>query len=93
MEISDARFFKTIPAPNLLFTCDIVHLERLGAMPEETIRFYVAQLSSALAFLHDNNIMHRLVYSLSFSSRIRVCLFHLPLFTSLTSWFQGFEAR
>lgn len=32
-------------------------------MPEETVRFYVAQLSSALSFLHDMGIMHRCVYS------------------------------
>lgn len=38
-----------------------VHLERLSSIAEEIVRFYVAQLSSALAFLHDNNIMHRLV--------------------------------
>ena len=36
-----------------------VHLERLGSMPEETVRFYLAQLSSALAFLHEMGIMHR----------------------------------
>ena len=36
-----------------------VHLDRLGSMPEDTVRFYMAQLSSALAFLHDSNIMHR----------------------------------
>jgi hypothetical protein len=39
----------------------LVHLERLGSMPEETVRFYVAQLSSALAFLHEMGIMHRFV--------------------------------
>lgn len=37
----------------------LVHLERLGSMSEETVRFYIAQLSSALAFLHDMGIMHR----------------------------------
>jgi serine/threonine protein kinase len=46
----------------------VVHLERLGSLPEETVRFYVAQLSSALAFLHDNGIMHRSVfYTIPFS--------------------------
>lgn len=38
-----------------------VHLDRLGTLPETTIRFYVAELSSALAFLHENHIMHRCV--------------------------------
>jgi serine/threonine protein kinase len=36
-----------------------VHLERLGSMPEDCVRFYVAQLSSGLSFLHDKGIMHR----------------------------------
>jgi len=51
---------------NCFFVIDLMlggdlrfHLERLGSLQEEVVRFYVAQLSSALAFLHDNNIMHR----------------------------------
>ncbi|KAF8638954.1 hypothetical protein AX16_010428 [Volvariella volvacea WC 439] len=51
---------------NCFFVLDLMlggdlrfHLERLGSMSEDVVRFYVAQLSSALAFLHDNNIMHR----------------------------------
>jgi len=51
---------------NCFFVLDLMlggdlrfHLERLGSMPEETVRFYVAQLSSALAFLHEMGIMHR----------------------------------
>jgi len=36
-----------------------VHLDRLGSLPEETVRFYMAELSSALCFLHDKHIMHR----------------------------------
>ncbi|KAG7093891.1 hypothetical protein E1B28_007530 [Marasmius oreades] len=35
------------------------HLERLGSLSEEVVRFYVAQLSSALTFLHEAGIMHR----------------------------------
>ncbi|KAF5383674.1 hypothetical protein D9615_003670 [Tricholomella constricta] len=53
---------------NCFFVLDLMlggdlrfHLERLGSLQEETVRFYLAQLSSALAFLHDNNIMHRSV--------------------------------
>ena len=38
-----------------------VHLERLGCLPEESVRFYVAQLSSALSYLHESHIMHRSV--------------------------------
>lgn len=51
---------------NCFFVLDLMlggdlrfHLERLGSMPEEVIRFYVAQLASAVQFLHENNIMHR----------------------------------
>jgi serine/threonine kinase 32 len=46
--------------PTLLHLAQ-VHLERLGSLPEDTVRFYVAQLSSALAYLHDMGIMHRCV--------------------------------
>ncbi|KAJ8516872.1 hypothetical protein ONZ45_g5877 [Pleurotus djamor] len=51
---------------NCFFVLDLMlggdlrfHLERLGSLSEETVRFYVAQLSSALAFLHESKIMHR----------------------------------
>lgn len=36
-----------------------VHLERLGALPEEVVKFYVAEIGSALAFLHEHRIIHR----------------------------------
>jgi serine/threonine kinase 32 len=49
--------------PLLLLTPYQVHLERHGSLPEETVRLYVAQLSSALSFLHDAHIMHRCVLS------------------------------
>lgn len=38
-----------------------VHLERLGSLSEETVRFYVAEIGSALSFLHDKRIIHRFV--------------------------------
>ncbi|KAG6899874.1 hypothetical protein C0993_005844 [Termitomyces sp. T159_Od127] len=51
---------------NCFFVLDLMlggdlrfHLERLGSLSEEVVRFYVAQLSSALSFLHESNIMHR----------------------------------
>ncbi|KAF8737749.1 hypothetical protein AX14_012321 [Amanita brunnescens Koide BX004] len=51
---------------NCFFVLDLMlggdlrfHLERMGSMSEEAVRFYVAQISSALAYLHENNIMHR----------------------------------
>lgn len=39
----------------------IVHLERLGSLTEATVRFYMAELSSALSFLHEKRIIHRYV--------------------------------
>lgn len=51
---------------NCFFVLDLMlggdlrfHLERLGAMDEGTVRFYTAELSSALAFLHEKRIIHR----------------------------------
>lgn len=52
---------QSLLSSSLLAHSSLVHLERLGSMPEDVIRFYVAQLSSAVQFLHDNNIMHRFV--------------------------------
>jgi serine/threonine kinase 32 len=31
----------------------------MGSFPEDTVRFYVAQIASALDFLHENRIIHR----------------------------------
>lgn len=42
-----------------LFKSHLVHLERLGSLPEDTVRFYVAEIGSALSFLHQHRIMHR----------------------------------
>ncbi|KAI0791634.1 AGC/YANK protein kinase [Irpex lacteus] len=51
---------------NCFFVLDLMlggdlrfHLERLGSLSEETVRFYVAEISSALSFLHDKKIIHR----------------------------------
>ncbi|KAI9508187.1 AGC/YANK protein kinase [Russula earlei] len=51
---------------NCFFVLDLMlggdlrfHLDRLGSLSEETVRFYMAQLSSALCFLHEKHIMHR----------------------------------
>ncbi|KDQ61652.1 hypothetical protein JAAARDRAFT_54998 [Jaapia argillacea MUCL 33604] len=51
---------------NCFFVLDLMlggdlrfHLERLGSLPEETVRYYVAEISSALSFLHENRIIHR----------------------------------
>jgi serine/threonine protein kinase len=38
----------------------IVHLERKGHLPEEVVRFWVAELASALEYLHRQRIIHRL---------------------------------
>lgn len=42
-----------------MFKHYIVHLERLGSLTEDTVRFYMAELSSAVAFLHEKKIIHR----------------------------------
>ena len=51
---------------NCFFVLDLMlggdlrfHLERLGSLPEEVVRFYIAEIGSALCFLHENHIMHR----------------------------------
>jgi len=51
---------------NCFFVLDLMlggdlrfHLERLGSLPEDTVRFYVAEIASALVFLHQSRIMHR----------------------------------
>ncbi|CDO77658.1 hypothetical protein BN946_scf184969.g9 [Trametes cinnabarina] len=51
---------------NCFFVLDLMlggdlrfHLERLGSLPEDVVRFYVAEISSALAFLHERKIIHR----------------------------------
>jgi len=51
---------------NCFFVLDLMlggdlrfHLERLGSLPEDAVRFYMAELSSALSFLHEKRIIHR----------------------------------
>lgn len=51
---------------NCFFVLDLMlggdlrfHLERLGSLSEEAVRFYIAELSSAIAFLHEKKIIHR----------------------------------
>jgi len=40
-----------------------VHLERKGTLAEHVVRFWVAELASALAYLHRRRIVHRSVLS------------------------------
>lgn len=47
-----------------------VHLERLGSLNEETVRFYVAEIGSALAFLHEKKIIHRCAVSSVFIKKL-----------------------
>ncbi|CDH59819.1 agc yank protein kinase [Lichtheimia corymbifera JMRC:FSU:9682] len=35
------------------------HLDRMGAFPEDYVRFYAAEISCALNYLHRKNIIHR----------------------------------
>lgn len=57
LDVRCARFLR----PLRLARFNPVHLERLGSLPEDTVRFYVAEIASALAFLHEHRIMHRYV--------------------------------
>ena len=36
-----------------------VHLDRAGAMPEEVVRFYVAEIAMVVDYLHRKKIVHR----------------------------------
>ncbi|TDL23578.1 kinase-like protein [Rickenella mellea] len=51
---------------NCFFVLDLMlggdlrfHLERLGSLSEDTVRFYIAEIGSAIAFLHEKKIIHR----------------------------------
>lgn len=59
MAICDVRL--SFPATLYTLNSILVHLERIGSLEEDAVCFYVAQLSSALSFIHDMGIMHRLV--------------------------------
>lgn len=37
------------------------HLDRMGSMAEEVVRFYVAELALGVAYLHEKGIVHRCV--------------------------------
>lgn len=37
------------------------HMVRIGVLPEQTVRLYAAEISSAVAYLHSNDILHRLL--------------------------------
>jgi serine/threonine kinase 32 len=65
---SDARWRSTMCVPNRCLSHVTgfidkapitVHLERLGSMSEDAVRFYVAEIASALTFLHGKRIIHR----------------------------------
>jgi serine/threonine kinase 32 len=36
-----------------------VHLDRAGAMNEEFVRFYIAEIALAIDYLHSKRIVHR----------------------------------
>ncbi|ORY23058.1 kinase-like domain-containing protein [Naematelia encephala] len=51
---------------NCFFVLDLMlggdlrfHLDRAGAMNEETVRFYMAEIASAVDYLHSKRIVHR----------------------------------
>lgn len=37
----------------------VVHLNMKGSFPERTVRFWIAELSCGLAYLHKQRIIHR----------------------------------
>ena len=41
----------------------IVHLDRAGAMSEDVVRFYIAEIAMAIDYLHSKKIVHRYVPS------------------------------
>lgn len=47
------------------------HLDRLGALPEEYVRFYCAETALALHYLHKKNIVHR--YNPNSKRLCRIC--------------------
>lgn len=50
------------------------HLDRLGSMKEEWVRFYVAEMALALGDLHKRGIVHRQVFSIFFLTPLKpVC--------------------
>jgi serine/threonine kinase 32 len=53
------RATRALDAPLILLLP--VHLERLSSLPEEVVRYYVAEIASALSFLHEKRIIHRRV--------------------------------
>lgn len=57
----DLRCKLSLDSPQILsqLLLRLVHLERLGSLQEDVVKFYVAQLSSAVEFLHQSGIMHR----------------------------------
>jgi serine/threonine kinase 32 len=41
----------------------VVHLDRAGAMSEDVVRFYIAEIAMAIDYLHSKKIVHRYVPS------------------------------
>jgi len=51
------------PFATLTVCATIVQRIRAGSLGEDTVRFIVAEISSALAYLHQNGICHRYAYT------------------------------
>jgi serine/threonine kinase 32 len=52
------------PASYLAQPVILVHLERKGTLPEEVVKFWVAELASGLEYLHRQRIIHRFDFRL-----------------------------
>jgi len=59
-----------------------VHIERLGHIPEDCVRFWIAEVSTALEYLHSRRIVHR---DLKPDNILLACRISLT-FACLRSW-------
>lgn len=72
----DLRCTLPIPLPSLVLvhtlileiSCMTVHLDRQGTMSEQTVKFWMCELSLAVDYLHSKKIVHRYVPSF-----VRLC--------------------
>lgn len=64
----DVRHVRVVEFPSVPHSHDpyLVHLERKGSLSEHIVRFWMAELASALVYLHKRKIIHRYA-SLSFT--------------------------
>jgi len=57
------------------------HLERVGTLPEDQVRFYAAELALGLNYLHRRRIVHRYVDLVSNMQTFFSCMHEQNMFT------------